>query len=243
MTDAPSVPPAQPGRKHSARGQQARLRLKQAAAECLEEVGYHQMRIADVTGRAGVATGLFYHYFPDLKALVVEVLERFIARFEDTPQIERDIPRGDWFGRILAHYTLIVQAYARHPGLMRCVTQLTDEDEEFRALWRRSYQRQLQQLVVVLPRLFAGNELTDGERWLTVYALGDIGEGLLREYYIERSPEVRAFELSEAEMAEWLAVIFYRGLFLANPPRERLQHAARSAPSAERLSRREMPHE
>lgn len=226
MTDRPAAA-IRAGRKLSARGEQARQRLKDAAAECLEEYGYHQMRIVDVTRRAGVATGLFYHYFPDLKALVTEVLEHFVARFEDTPQIERDVPRGDWFGRILVHYRLIVSAYANHPGLMRCTTQLTDEDAEFRALWRRSYQRQLQQLVVVLPHVYATNELSDGERWLMVNALGDIGEGMLREYYIERSPEVRRFELSEEEMAEWLAVVFYRGLFLANPPTERLRYAAR----------------
>lgn len=215
------------GKAHSARGEQARQRLKEAAEECLEELGYHRMRIVDVTRRAGVATGLFYHYFPDLKSLVTEVLEAFIARFEDTPSIERDVHRGDWFGRILVHYQLVVEAYARHPGLMRCITQLTDEDAEFRALWRLSYQRQIQQLVVLLPRLYPGGELSEAQRWLVVNALGNIGEGMLREYYIEKVPEVRAFDLSEAEMAEWLTVVYYRALFLANPPQERLRHAAK----------------
>ena len=226
MSESPTSA-ARPRRRHSARGRQARRRLKQAALECLEELGYHRMRVADVTRRAGVATGLFYHYFSDLKTLVVEVLEEFLARFEDTAHIERNIARGDWFGRILAHYTQIVSAYARHPGLMRCITQLTDEDAEFRALWRRSYQRQLKQLVVVMPRLFPESRLSDAQNWLMVYALGDIGEGLLREYYIEHSPEVRRFELSEEEMAEWLAVVFYRGLFLVHPPAERLRHSRR----------------
>ena len=228
-----------PRPQHSARGEQARQRLKDAAAQCLEECGYHQMRIVDVTRRAGVATGLFYHYFSDLKALVTEVLEDFIARFENTPEIERDVARGDWFGRILAHYKLVVGSYASCPGLMRCVTQFTDQDAEFRALWRRSYQRQLQQLVVALPRVYAHSELSDGERWLVVSALGDIGEGMLREYYIEQSPEVRGFQLSEDEMAEWLAVVFYRGLFLSNPPREQLQHAVRISSLSRAQSRLE----
>lgn len=238
MVDRPA-PRAKGSRHHSARGEQARQRLKDAAVLCLEDLGYHQMRIVDVTRRAGVATGLFYHYFPDLKALIVEVLENFIARFEDTPEIERDVSRGDWFGRILAHYRLVVAAYASYPGLMRCVTQLTDQDAEFRALWRRSYQRQLQQLIVALPRVYVHSDLSDGERWLVVNALGNIGEGMLREYYIERSPEVRGFNLSEEEMAEWLAVVFYRGLFLSNPPQEQLQHAARITSLSRAQSRRE----
>ena len=47
----------------SARGERARAGLKEAALAVLEREGYHKMRIADVTGEAGVAQGLFYHYF------------------------------------------------------------------------------------------------------------------------------------------------------------------------------------
>ena len=44
----------------SARGERARAGLKEAALAVLEREGYHKMRIADVTGEAGVAQGLFY---------------------------------------------------------------------------------------------------------------------------------------------------------------------------------------
>ncbi|HNC69850.1 MAG TPA: hypothetical protein PKZ77_05130, partial [Pseudomonadales bacterium] len=38
-------------------------------------------------------------------------------------------------------------------------------------------------------------------------------------------PQLRALELGEEEMTEWISVMFYRALFLENPPRERLRHA------------------
>jgi len=55
----------------TARGARARAGLKAAALVVLEREGYHKMRIADVTREAGVAQGLFYHYFKDLKSLTI----------------------------------------------------------------------------------------------------------------------------------------------------------------------------
>ena len=56
--------------------------------------------------------------------------------------------------------------------------------------------------------------------------LAGIGEHLLSEYYIVRTPELTALALGEEEMSEWITVMFYRALFLENPPPERLQYAA-----------------
>ena len=51
----------------SAKGEQARRKLKRAAMVVMERVSYNDMRVTDVTKEAGVAAGLFYHYFKDLK--------------------------------------------------------------------------------------------------------------------------------------------------------------------------------
>ena len=58
----------------SAKGEKARAKLKAAALVVMQQVGFHKMRITDVTQEAGVASGLFYHYFDDLKSLTLEVL-------------------------------------------------------------------------------------------------------------------------------------------------------------------------
>ena len=62
-----------------------------------------------------------------------------------------------------------------------------------------------------------------------VSALGGMSETLLREYYITRDSALRACKLSNAEMAEFLAVMFYRGLFMASPPAEKLHFADKLA--------------
>jgi AcrR family transcriptional regulator len=192
-------------------------------------VGYRQMRVIDVTGEAGVASGLFYHYFPDLKTLTIEVLADFMQRFEAIEEIERGVARGDWYGRMFAHNRLVVQSYARNPGIMRCMVQLGDEEAEFGELWRASYHRRLELFVRALPRLFPEAALSGAQAQLLTTLLAGIGEHLLSEYYIVRTPQLRELELDEEAMTEWITALFYRALFLENPPPGRLRHAAQVA--------------
>ena len=212
--------------RRNARGELARARLKEAASRVLERVGYRQMRVADVTGEAGVAAGLFYHYFPDLKTLTIEVLRDFMQRFEQIDAIERDVARGDWHARIVAHNRLVVQSYARSPGIMRCMVQVGDEEPEFGEIWRASYYRRLELLVRALPRLFPQAELGTAQARLLTTLLAGIGEHVLTEYYIVRAPALRDLVLNEEQMAEWISAMFHRALFLQNPPASRLGHAA-----------------
>ncbi len=211
--------------RHSARGEAARQRLKDAAVRVLERVGYHQMRVTDVTAEAGVAAGLFYHYFPDMKTLTIEVLQDFMERFEAVDDIERGIVKGDWYARMYAHNRLVVQSYARNPGIMRCMVQMGEAKAEFGELWRESFQRRLAWFIGALPRLFPEAGLDADRARLLITLLAGMGERLLAEYYIVQVPQLRALALGEEEMTEWITVMFYRALFLENPPNERLQHA------------------
>lgn len=208
----------------SARGERAAARLKESALVVLERDGYHKMRIADVTREAGVAQGLFYHYFKDLKSLTLEVLTDFALASSDPQKIEKDVPRGDWYARIYAHNLVVVRSYARRPGIMRCLLQLADEDAEFSAVLRETYREQLMWLVELMPRLFPDVKFRKHQALMTVYALAGIGEGLVREYFINESKTLRAAKLSVEEFAELLSTMFYRALFLENPPQEQLKY-------------------
>ena len=216
--------PAQRKQARSPRGRKAREKIKQAALVALEQVGYHKLRVADVTDEAGVAAGLFYHYFPDLCSLTLEVLEDFVALSLNIEAIERDVPKGDWYERMLAHNRLVAAGYAERPGLTRCLLQLADEDPGFSQLLRRNFIQQLSWLVKLMPKLFPQAQLREHQALMVVYTLAGMGEAVLRDYYVNREPALVAEPLQVEEMAELLTVMFYRGLFLQNPPPEKLSY-------------------
>lgn len=209
----------------SAKGEQARNKLKLAALEVLERVGFHRMRITDVTAEAGVAQGLFYHYFKDLKSLTSEVLSDFVATSQNLASIEKHVPKGDWYARIYAHNIFVVRTYAARPGVMRSLFQLADSDEEFSRTLKASFIQQLNWLVGVMPRLFPDAEMTEHQALMVVYTLASSGEVVLRDYFIDKDPALTQENLTVEDIAELLSVIFYRGLFLQNPAPEKLRYA------------------
>jgi AcrR family transcriptional regulator len=213
-------------RGKSPKGEKARARLKASALAVLEAVGYHKMRITDVTADAGMASGLFYHYFKDLKSLTLEVLQDFVSVSLQVEEIERDVPRGDWYARMYAHNRLVVQAYAERPGIMRALLQLADEDEDFSKLLRENFIRQLTWLTTQMPRLFPEAALSKHQAMMVVYTLAGTGETVLRDYFINREPALVAKKLSVDEVAELISVMFYRGLFLENPPAKQRVYTA-----------------
>ncbi len=212
------------GKGNSPKGEKARAKLRAAALLVLEDVGYHRMRISDVTGQADVAQGLFYHYYSDLKSLTTEVLEDFVSHSLRVEDIEKDVPRGDWYARILAHNTLIVKAYAQRPGIMRCLLQLADSDADFSQRLRRNFIQQLGWLSRQMPRLFPAAQMSEQQAMMVAYTLAGTGETILRDYYINRDEVLNREQLSVDEMAELISVMFYRGLFLESPPAEKLHY-------------------
>ena len=209
-------------KSNSPKGEKARAKLRAAALIIMEDVGYHRMRISDVTREAGVAQGLFYHYYSDLKSLTVEVLEDFVSHSLQVEDIEKDVPKGDWYERMLAHNRLVVLAYAKRPGIMRCLLQMADSDEVFSQMLRRNFIRQLSWLTRQLPKLFPAAALSEHQAMMVVYTLAGTGETILRDYFINREEVLVNTKLSVDEMAELITVMFYRGLFLENPPVEKL---------------------
>ncbi|WP_165954283.1 TetR/AcrR family transcriptional regulator [Seongchinamella unica] len=216
----------------SAKGEKARARLKDAALTVLERDGYHRMRIADVTREAGMAQGLFYHYFNDLKSLTVEVLTEFSRANQDPAEIEKDVQPGDWYSRIYAHNLVIVRSYARRPGIMRCLLQLADEDPEFGAMLRENYRSQLMWLVDLMPVLFRDVHFKRHQALMVVYSLAGIGEGLIREYFINRSEPLLAAKLTVEQFAELMSTMFYRALFLEHPEEKQLHYTRNLAAMA-----------
>ena len=208
----------------SARGERARAGLKEAALVVLERQGYHKMRIADVTGEAGVAQGLFYHYFKDLKSLTLEVLTDFAMASNDLSKIEKNVSKGDWYARIYAHNLVIVRSYAKRPGAMRCLLQLADEDRAFSAMLRENYRNQLMWLVDLMPKLFPEVRFKKHQALMVVYSLAGIGEGLIREHFINESKTLGAAELAVEQIAELLTTMFYRALFQRHPNEKQLKY-------------------
>ena len=87
----------------ASKGDRTRYRLKIAAARALEEMGYTDLKVADVCANANVALGTFYVYYKDKNEIAIEVV---IADITDAVAIHVTsgvgVPRAEIAGVALA---------------------------------------------------------------------------------------------------------------------------------------------
>lgn len=212
---APADPAPEPV---SLRGQKRRELIKSAARVVLERVGYHAMKVTDVATEAGVAVGLFYHYFPDLKTVTCEVLSDFLDELWATPH---PVPE-DRFDVIFIPTMVWANAYEEHPGLMRCLVQVADEVPEFRAMWNNLNAVWSRRVAKNISRRYPEGQLSDDFSLSIAYALGSMVDGLINEIYVYRNSDLRNLLKSPREIAELLSAIWYRALYMENPPAGKL---------------------
>lgn len=112
-----------PGGSHPQVAEIQRARLLSATIRAVDELGYSNTSVADITGRARVSRRTFYELFADREACVgaalldvVELIERDLA----DPGLERLA----WRERVRAGLWLILSFFDREPAIARvCVVQ------------------------------------------------------------------------------------------------------------------------
>jgi AcrR family transcriptional regulator len=203
---------------------QTKSRLKEATRAVLERVGYRQMRVADIAQEAGMAVGLFYHYYPDIKTATCEILSDFM---DEMTVAAREAPREkDLFATLCAQFEVLVDHFEQHPGLMRCMIQVSDEIPEFGEIWERSNQQWTRSFARYLSESLGDDRPNADTMLLIAYCLGAISDGVLHECYVQRNPDLTARIKSGRDLAELMATLIYRSVFLSNPPSKSLGKSA-----------------
>jgi len=221
--DVALIKSVNPPKSH--KGALARTNIKKSCRRTLEKVGYHKMKIADVMQEAGMATGLFYHYFPDLRSLVLEVLLDFLSRFKGKILNKPALTKEEWYDVGYTYYFRIVKSYALYPGMMQCMKEMMWEETNFGALVRLVFIKSQEESLKKLPQEGIRGNMSNDQLRIILRALGSVGEELLIDYYITKESKISKLSISERAMAEYLTSLFYQAFFLEQPPLNKMKYA------------------
>jgi AcrR family transcriptional regulator len=206
----------------NARGLRSRERLKSAARELLNAQGYRNLRVQDITARAGVATGLFYRYFHDLREIVGEVSRDFFAELlHEVKPVTEYAHRYDW---IYATLSDVVRRFAENSGILACLFGLAGAYEEFDQIWKENAHKWNLQVAEFLQREL-GCETAQARRM--GFMLGAMTEGVVYQALIRRTEDLLEMAGKPDDLADALAVMWYRAIFFEDPPAERLRASGR----------------
>lgn len=139
----------------SVKGARTRARLLEAAKEIFEEQGFLDARISDISERAGLSHGSFYHYFESKEQAFREVAEAVDARLSaplgdvvlGSPS--KVSPRDRLREALRRHF----EAYRAEARIMGVIEQVARYDDEVGALRLERHEQYRQQIASSIRQL------------------------------------------------------------------------------------------
>jgi AcrR family transcriptional regulator len=202
------------------KGERTRLRLLAATADLLQTTFFHALRVTDICCRARVSQGTFYLYFSDRADIVTRLLTDFAATVFDTLDTASD--RDDAYGAVHAPTLAYVHIFRANRGLLRCLTQLTEESRAFEQIYRElnaGWNRRAARAIGQDP----ANALA------AAYALSSMVDEFLTTLYVRQDPELAFLADDPARVAAILSRLWYRAVHLAEPETSDAQVAENKA--------------
>lgn len=205
-----------PPKPSTSRGRATRRRLKNAVAVLLRDRTFHELRLEDIAREAGVRVSLFYHYFPSKTEITREVLSDLLDRFREEVAAR---PRSD-NALDAIHYAnqRMVSLYGTNPGAMRCLLEASGEAAPFAEMWRELTHGWNERIARSIRKRAPDAFGTDEEYLALAYALSGTADSFLFGYFVQRDEAIRKAYPTEEQVAAFLTTIWYRALYLSNPP-------------------------
>jgi AcrR family transcriptional regulator len=110
--------------------------LVEAATNAFEERGYDETTTAEIARRAGVSVGSVYGYFPDKRAILLEIVHETVEQMSDRIVAELDPARwqgSDLRDSVRALIDTVFKTRLLRPGLQRILWERFFKDPEVRA--------------------------------------------------------------------------------------------------------------
>jgi AcrR family transcriptional regulator len=163
------------------RGQRTRQKLLDAAEEVFGQLGYHNAGIVEITQKADVALGTFYLYFPDKKAIFVDLVRALNTRLRATIS-ERIADIDDRLEQEVVGFETFFEYVRKHRNLYRVILQAETVDED---LFRWHYRTLAEGYVRGLRRAQAAKQVrADLDAETLAYSLMGMAEALGSRYVL-----------------------------------------------------------
>lgn len=219
------LPPAAPAPEfnfglvlaHDARGlrkgDRTRAAIQQAACALLDRVPLSALTVAETCRAAGIAHGTFYIYYPDLHALLADVLNRFVAYVQ---QVMRDASRAAQGGPGRAATAAYYRLFEQNPGLMKCLVNHLDEFPESRVAFQALNRDWVDTVVAAAERKLARKgrtgEVPRDELMRRAYALGGMVDQYLIAHFLSQDRTLASVSKDPEAVVDTLSYIWQRGL-------------------------------
>jgi AcrR family transcriptional regulator len=197
------------------KGERTRLSLEIATCACLQDISLDQLRVAEICERAGVAYGLFYHYFSDKYEVTVALVRAFIddifARYLELHQT------GDRYYDIFVANYFYIDTYRQNRGLMRIILSDAEQLSEISVYHAEILSKWHLRLAKSIEGSFGGAPLNERKRLLVAFSIGGMMDEILRQAFVVENKFVAKSFASTFELTETISVLWHRAVYGRDP--------------------------
>lgn len=204
--------------RKSRSGEKTALKMMAAGALLLEDVGYRDLNVEEISAAAGSAKGTFYIHFPTKDDFLLELARQYV-RFEGQFMPAYD-ERETVFGATLRSIEWYEGVFSTNIGVLRCIVQMGEVHADMRKIWHDRNTRIVDKLVDAITRR-VGSRLPKTEHLM--FAVRTAG-GMLDQSLFNRFQVLVGTGHTQPYDDETLvrlhAVMVYRAIYGRDPPRK-----------------------
>lgn len=197
--------------------ERTRLKLLAGLADVLQSgVRRSDLKVAEVTARAGVAHGTFYRYFADIGAATEALAEAFSTFVRDRLDSARDGETGSR-ERVRGATLVYTRTFRDNAALMRCLIDVGSEGSRFSKTFQAlNWEWNMRMAASIAKRraVLSGRAPQRPADLLPVaYALGGMIDEFLSQIYLRWDPALAHLADDEAAIADLLTDLWCRGAY------------------------------
>lgn len=188
---------------------ETRTRILAAASGLIEEHGVGALTVSGVMHRAGVSRTAFYRQYPDVYAVLAEILEAIGGELLASSGAWLNDPTSVGSPEVIYPNLLgYARAYEPHGRLIGALTDAAGIDDRVHRIWREVLQAFIAAQAAAIARdQAAGVVRPDLDPQATAYGLGLMGERLSSDL-MGRHPRGTPEDYARIMGPIWMAVLF-----------------------------------
>jgi AcrR family transcriptional regulator len=200
----------------------SRERMKKAARQLINRHGYSSLRVEDITTKADLAKGLFYRYFKDRYDITLELCRDVFAEIDrESVQMPAGLHPFEWFNR---YVQVPIRHFCENPGLLACMFELHGEFSDVSEAWKAASERWNRGLATYLSENSKINRKNAED---IAFVLAAMMEGIIYQDLVRNIKGLQALGKRPEAIAEIIAIVWYRTIFLELPPPEKVHFESR----------------
>lgn len=192
--------------------ERTRLRLfASLAGELMAGVERTDLKVADVTRKAGLAHGTFYRYFTDMRMATDALIEEFSGFVQQRIAGAREGETGSR-ARVRGATLLYARLFKRNAGLMRCLIGLWGETTSFAGSYQRLNRDWYGRVAAAIAKR-RGEDPSGHDFLPAAYVLGGMIDEFLTQVYLRKDPALLHLSDQEEKIAELLTDLWCFGAY------------------------------